>query len=132
MESENVGPNENLSSISNEGELEATKGNKKRKNHRGGQKKKGKKGPNSGNQDTAAGSMEMDPIMEDEGDAGKGSNATQEVLVVSNFIDDTTLTSRPYQTQPSYMRSKQHPEKALVPSLCEISSAERESCASGR
>lgn len=79
MEVENGNPNSNLL---NEGQLKTIGGNK-RKNHRGGQKKKGRKGPKAGSQDTAAGSKGKGAI-EDRGDtvrmdAGEGSNATQEL-----------------------------------------------------
>lgn len=91
MEVENVGPNEDPSNLSNEGELKTIRGNK-RKNHRGGQKKKGRKGPKACNQDTAAGSKGKGAIMEDRGDAvrmdaGEGSNATTPVLHARGYAD---------------------------------------------
>ncbi len=46
-------------------------------------------------------------------------------------IDDTVLTPCTYQPQPSSMKSKQQPEKALVSLLFEILSAEPESYTSG-
>ena len=133
MEVENVGPGENHSNLSVEGEPKRVKGNKRR-NHRGGQKKKGKKGPEAGDKHTVTEAKEIGAVVDDaaRADAGEGSNTTQDLCLY--YPDHTQHGANPceYQLQQSSTRLRQQPEKALVSLLFEISSAEQESCATGR
>lgn len=100
MEVENVGPGENPSNLSMEGEPKRVKGNKRR-NHRGGQKKKGKKGPETGDQHTVTEAKEIGAVVDDavRADAGVGSNTTQDLCVY--YPDHTQHGANPMQVSTS-------------------------------
>jgi len=61
----------------------------------------------------------------------KGQMQHKNSVSSTHSIDDTVLTPCTHQPQPSSMRSKQQPEKALVSLLFEILSTEPELYASG-
>ena len=66
-------------------------------------------------------------------DAGEVSNTKHKISIgITQTIHDTVLIPCVYQPQQSSTRLGQQPEKALVSLLFEISSAEQDSCATGR
>jgi len=82
MEVGNLGPSNASTGVSSGGDIQTTKGNK-RKNHRGGRKKKGKMGPKVGNQNTSAEDTDFGALKRDGdsivcADAGDKLTASQD------------------------------------------------------